>query len=642
MASNGEPAAKRRKLNDDKSSPYDSINKSDLEIIPYIAGSKETTIKTPAVVQECDCPMTIAAGPDGTLYILHSEESSQYITCVSPGGLVSTIGFPQETHDEGTKTLVFAGGALHIRCQKAIFKLVDGKFQKAVEVLDRLPLDAPFTASSNGTYYFADADLSQRIVVLSPDGKSSNIDCAAPHYSYFLVLDEDRQLLYSLCDVIDVFHLSKDPVTRESLQGFGRWTRIALDPNGHLLYRGKTRTSVLVRLPGGQSKILFDLKPHFSGKFGWLIDSIEFAADGTLFVFAVDTAENKQWCMFTVRGLPCWKGRPVSLSSIMDWEPDFTLPINGYGLKLHKSFVERRCPALLSNTAAHSQPVEQSSVEIFRRYLYSESLPKDLTPRQLMSLAFLFQAAGLRSAFADCMKLLQDVPLNADSADATSQLIGLYCHSLDLGPFVEGEQVALYLLRKYRLVIAPSTRLIPSLLGQHQSKLIELMAMFVGSIEATEPDSAPHQSVGCASTSRPVMEALALMFGDRQKNGDFEIVIKGRAARKVHGFVMYAAWPYFRHMCDAGMKEKEARRLELPGATDDDDAAAIRMDGGPVMDEAVLDLIIEVAYTQSLVMTPRKLRGRLSVELALSVLSVSELYLRSDEKEQLYNVLVDE
>eukprot|EP01122_Echinamoeba_exundans_P001034 TRINITY_DN1097_c0_g1_i6.p1 TRINITY_DN1097_c0_g1~~TRINITY_DN1097_c0_g1_i6.p1 ORF type:complete len:686 (-),score=90.68 TRINITY_DN1097_c0_g1_i6:79-1908(-) len=609
-----------------------------------MASSKATTIKTPDMVQGFSWSDFIAVGPDGTLYVLHDDPSKQYITSVSPGGLVSTVELPQPPPKRVWGTgVVFAGGALHCRCQNVIFKLVDGKFQKAVEseVLEHLPLDALFTASSKGTYYFAEAGR-QRIVVLSPDGKSSSIDSAFTSNSYFLVLDEDRQLLYSLCDVIDVFHLSKDPVTRESLQGFGRWTRIALDPNGHLLYRGKTRTSVLVRLPGGQSKILFDLKPHFSGEMRWSIDSIEFTADGTLFVYALGTKTNKQWCVFKVRGLPCWKEIPVSLSSIMDWEADFTVTINGYGLKLHKSFVERRCPALLSNTAAHSQPVEQSSVEIFRRYLYSESLPKDLTPRQLMSLAFLFQAAGLRSAFADCMKLLQDVPLNADSADATSQLIGLYCHSLDLGPFVEGEQVALYLLRKYRLVIAPSTRLIPSLLGQHQSKLIELMAMFVGSIEATEPDSAPHQSVGCASTSRPVMEALALMFGDRQKNGDFEIVIKGRAARKVHGFVMYAAWPYFRHMCDAGMKEKEARRLELPGATDDDDAAAIRMDGGPVMDEAVLDLIIEVAYTQSLVMTPRKLRGRLSVELALSVLSVSELYLRSDEKEQLYNVLVDE
>jgi hypothetical protein len=61
------------------------------------------------------------------------------------------------------------------------------------------------------------------------------------------------------------------------------------------------------------------------------------------------------------------------------------------------------------------------------------------------------------------------------------------------------------------------------------------------------------------------------------------------------------------------------------------------------MDEALLDLIIEVAYDRDLVSKKRKqLRERLSVELALAALSVSELYLRSQEASSSYNILVEE
>jgi ribosomal protein S24E len=61
------------------------------------------------------------------------------------------------------------------------------------------------------------------------------------------------------------------------------------------------------------------------------------------------------------------------------------------------------------------------------------------------------------------------------------------------------------------------------------------------------------------------------------------------------------------------------------------------------MDEKVLDLIIELAYNWDLSWKKKQLRGELSVELALQVLSVSELYLRAHDGEvNIVGHLVDE
>jgi hypothetical protein len=233
----------------------------------------------------------------------------------------------------------------------------------------------------------------------------------------------------------------------------------------------------------------------------------------------------------------------------------------------------------------------------------------------------------------DCFKKLEAFQPDPDPQKAAAELIGLYCYSLDLGNFIDGEKVAMYLLQKHRKLIASQAAQIQTLLGRHGNRFLDLVTMFRANAEASSPlETLQCASSGQRSSSSSIGESLAKLHATRQKSADFTIVIKGRCARKVHAFVMHSAWPYFRHMFDAGLKEKKERCLSLPH---------IDEDGG--MDEKVLDLIIEVAYNRDLLWKRKQLRDKVNVELALQVLSVAELYLRAhDGEENIVGKLVDE
>jgi hypothetical protein len=71
----------------------------------------------------------------------------------------------------------------------------------------------------------------------------------------------------------------------------------------------------------------------------------------------------------------------------MDVDPDFSISINGYELKLHKSFAGNRCPSFLKIKNAQSQSFDHAVLQAFRCFLYSDCLPGRLTPTQLMDLA---------------------------------------------------------------------------------------------------------------------------------------------------------------------------------------------------------------------------------------------------------------
>jgi hypothetical protein len=244
----------------------------------------------------------------------------------------------------------------------------------------------------------------------------------------------------------------------------------------------------------------------------------------------------------------------------------------------------------------------------------------------------MFHATDMISASEECLIRLKEFNFSLGAA-TIEQLIGLYCYIIDLGPFNNGEMVALSMMQKHRKLIAPATSQIPALLGRHSDRCMGLIAHLIENTDSVSFKSSNHSPGPSSPVPGSLADALAQMHVARETEGDFEIAINGCATRKVHSFVMYSVWPYFRLMCEAGMAEKQTRRLVLPGANEDG-----------CMDEAVLDLIIEVGYKPDFIL--KVLRERLNVELAIAVLSVSELYLRSSDKEtrykQLYNLLVDE
>jgi hypothetical protein len=420
-------------------------------------------------------------------------------------------------------------------------------------------------------------------------------------------------------------------------------------PNGTYYVSSESR---LHALRNGELKLIFDLRSSLSFEGEISIVILDLAADGTL-LLATESGSQSCTSLWTIHGLPSSLPKRTSLVASMDVDPDLVIPINGFELKLHKSFAANRCPAFVKNKTAHSQPVDHAALDAFRRFLYSDELPSTATPSQLMGLAarsfvlprqvplfnpsfqlqLLGHSADMHSARFQCLKKLEAVQPDQDPHKATAELIGLYCYSLDLANFDDGEKIAMYLLQKHRQLIAPQAAQIQTMLGRHGHRFFDLVTMFIAQVEASSPlPTLQAESSETNSTSFSVGEALIKLYSARQKTGDFTIQIKGRRARKVHAFVMHSAWPYFRHMFDAGLKEKQERRLSLP---------YIDEDGG--VDEKALDLIIEVAYNRDLIWQRKQLRPKLSVELALQLLSVSELYLRAHDGEtNIFGKLVDE
>jgi hypothetical protein len=237
------------------------------------------------------------------------------------------------------------------------------------------------------------------------------------------------------------------------------------------------------------------------------IEYLAFAADGTLYVVTENSNTHSCTSVWTIRGLSSLLPKHHSLVASMDVDADLSISINGFDLKLHKSFAAVRCPAFLAHKTALSQPVDHAALDAFRRFLYSDLLPDTLTSFQLMGMAvrvlsclagrlvfnanlssqFLCQSADLQLVCLDCFKKLEAIQPDPDPQKAAAELIGLYCYSLDLANFIDGEKVAMYLLQKHRKLIALQTAQIQALLGRHIHRFLDLVTMFIANAEASSP-----------------------------------------------------------------------------------------------------------------------------------------------------------
>jgi hypothetical protein len=224
-------------------------------------------------------------------------------------------------------------------------------------------------------------------------------------------------------------------------------------------------------------------------------------------------------------------------------------------------------------------------------------------------------AAGMKSYAFLLLVRLQKFSIAAIQAQQTvsiQDLVQLYCYSLDLSPFDAGQKVAVYLLQKHIALLRPHMKSLPQWLGKHSDKLMDLVQAFAVPVDSV---AAPitSQMIATKGNFLPLADTLVKLYSERHK-ADFEITIKKTGiCEKVHSYVMYSMWPYFRHMYDANTKEKQQRRLELP---------AVGEDGG--MSPQILQLIIEMCYKPGM----KDLRQRLSdAATAMQILSISNLYL---------------
>jgi hypothetical protein len=169
--------------------------------------------------------------------------------------------------------------------------------------------------------------------------------------------------------------------------------------------------------------------------------------------------------------------------------------------------------------------------------------------------------------------------------------------------------------------VQPHLESVPQWLGNHAIQFIQLMKELLVPFDTLKP---PITADMLASKGNflGLAESIDALYRTRQ-NGDFEIVIKGSKAKaeRVHSFVMYAMWPYFRHMYDAGMKEKHQGRLELPPFGED---------GG--MSPDVLQLIIELCYKPDALQT--NAFERVTATVAMQILPIAQLYLADDENSE--------
>jgi hypothetical protein len=320
-----------------------------------------------------------------------------------------------------------------------------------------------------------------------------------------------------------------------------------------------------------------------------------------------------------------------TMTPAIDYEPDHSVRINDFELRYHKSFISQRCPLLLSSEALLTKPLDRTSVELFRKFLYSNSLPVELSAHQLMGLAvrflkglnftisgltpscqYLFHAVGFDDRTSMCLRLLENSKVSKGTA--VEDLMALYCLAQDLQPFKPGEKVAIRLMRANRDLLVPHTNNFSKLLGKHNHMVMDLVASLIATGEAHFEEIAQD---GRSKGALSIKAALKRMYESRDKDGDFEIIVKERTPRRVHSAVMFSVWPYFRQMIDAGMREKNQRRLVLPCSGED---------GG--MSEEVLDLTIELAYMRR--MTKKMSSRYLTADFALNVIFIADLYFGSD------------
>jgi hypothetical protein len=214
------------------------------------------------------------------------------------------------------------------------------------------------------------------------------------------------------------------------------------------------------------------------------------------------------------------------------------------------------------------------------------------------------------------LSLLQQFSLGQNHTATMQDLVELYCYSLDLSPFEVGHKVAVYLLHKHKAQL--QVQQVRQWLGKHSGTWDDLTQEFF----------APFRDAECPITLQMIAEkgnflsvadTLAKLYDERHK-ADFEITIKKSHVReKVHSYVMYAMWPYFRSMYDASTKQR--RRLELP---------AVGEDGG--MSPQILQLIIEICYKYNVRDVTQRV---IDADLAMQILSIANLYFVKHENDSM-------
>jgi hypothetical protein len=229
-------------------------------------------------------------------------------------------------------------------------------------------------------------------------------------------------------------------------------------------------------------------------------------------------------------------------------------------------------------------------------------------------------AADMKPHAMSLLSTLQQYPSSSTLSKQVDakELVNLYRYSLDLHPFDLGHKVATYLLQKHKEHLAPHTASLQQWLGAHEAKFLSLVQLLLlPNDKLSEPITA--EMLSSAKGNLLSVEETLIKLYECRGQGDFEIKIKGsKTAERVHSYVLYANWPYFRAMYDTGLKEKREGCLELPGVGED---------GGMALE--VLQLLIELCYKPD--MPPQDLKKRLNAAVAMHVLSAADLYSRNHE-----------
>jgi hypothetical protein len=241
-----------------------------------------------------------------------------------------------------------------------------------------------FEVADDGTCFVSGKRKPNILLLCSPQGQVSELDC----HEELVLMDARRNPVLVGCsesgDLVEL-DFSTAPPKRTVLLLDEEYARAAFAPDGSLHF---ALGSCLYSLENGEPQLIHDMDNSLlSGNVS--ISLIKFAADGTLFVATVDTHTDSffRTSFWTIRGLssPLPKQHPLVTS--MGVDSDLSISINGFDLKLHKSFAAVRCPSFSVNKIVHSQPVDHVALDTFRRFLYSDQLPDTLTPSQLMGLA---------------------------------------------------------------------------------------------------------------------------------------------------------------------------------------------------------------------------------------------------------------
>jgi hypothetical protein len=346
------------------------------------------TLEAPVFIRDIPSCLGFCVGSDGTICTVQEDGST--ITCISPTGDVSCheLNAPPNTPGEFLD-VCHSGDSFYVEHSSGVvFRFKDGEFTFAADFRHRAALHrsaGPFAVSSSGTFFISNLQ-KNKILVSSPFGEESELEIPASYVRYLAVDDAKNQLHLASGSKFGVLHLGTIPVKFEWVHDVEKpLEHVTSDRHGQPIFTESASSLVVRTLINKLAVPLCHMREAFAP-----IDEesdmigLRFAPDGTLFVAFSGLADVSLWA---IRGLPCWKGKKDSLLMGMDWYPDCKVSVNGFDLKLHKAFADRRCPSQLYNSSLHSRTVDHASLELFRCFLYSDVLPADIAPLQLMGLA---------------------------------------------------------------------------------------------------------------------------------------------------------------------------------------------------------------------------------------------------------------